>query len=279
MDAEIYYFSGTGNSLAVAEAISKRTNGKLLPIAAQIGKDRIPVQADVIGIVFPVYYADVPPLVKRFLERIENIQDKFVFSVCTYGGGVGDSIQTVRRIIGSRSGELSAAFGVHMPQNAFHKPWENCKKIYRRSRKKLDIISKRILLGKSGMLLSDKLRIFMLLPIHFAIRPMYTKSLKKLAGTRENLSVDEMIHRLDKSFRTTEQCTGCGVCSEICPVENIRMQGDQPVWLKQCENCLACYNWCPEQAIQNDIAQNGYHYRHPDVKTNDIIKQKAAEEY
>ena len=278
LDAEIFYFSGTGNSLVAAKGLSERTNSKLVPIVAQMGKARIPVRADVIGIVFPVYYADVPPLVKKFLGKLESIQGKYVFSVCTYGGGIGDSVHTIRRIIRSRSGELSAAFGLHMPQNAFHKPWESRQRIYRRSRNKLDIISKSILLKRSGMLFSDRLWGSILLPIHRAIRPMYKNSLKKLVGTEENLQVDELIHLLDKSFRINEKCTGCGICAKICPVENIRLVNNHPVWLKHCENCLACYNWCPEQAIQNDVAQNGYRYRHPDVKTIDIMKQKVSEE-
>jgi len=46
--------------------------------------------------------------------------------------------------------------------------------------------------------------------------------------------------------------------------------------LHGCENCLACYNWCPTNAIHGGIAKSGYRYRHPDVRTRDIPGQTES---
>lgn len=54
---EVYYFSGTGNSLAVARGIADNTNGKLISIVSIIENERIISNADVIGIIFPVYHS------------------------------------------------------------------------------------------------------------------------------------------------------------------------------------------------------------------------------
>ncbi len=41
MSVDVYYFSGTGNSLAVARDIAEKTNGKLISIPSVMSKDRI----------------------------------------------------------------------------------------------------------------------------------------------------------------------------------------------------------------------------------------------
>ncbi len=68
MNSEIYYFTGTGNSLAVARDIALKTDGKLIPIPSVIDKDIIKTETDAIGIVFPTYYepyGGVPLIVRR----------------------------------------------------------------------------------------------------------------------------------------------------------------------------------------------------------------------
>lgn len=41
MIAEIYYFSGTGNSLTVAKDITEKTEGILIPVASLLDKKRL----------------------------------------------------------------------------------------------------------------------------------------------------------------------------------------------------------------------------------------------
>ena len=238
MSVEIYYFSGTGNSLIVARDIAEKTNAKLIPIASQIGKKVIITNADVIGIVFPVYYGDTPLIVKKFAEKLNNISNKYLFAVCTYGGGIGDSLRTLSRIIHSRGGELSAKYGVHMPQNAFYKSWENHEKIFRKWKKKLEIISKNVNVQKKGMLFNDFLLNLILFPFHKIVEPMSKRGLANLSDSSSHMPIEELIHRADRSYSTNEKCNGCGICSEVCPVNNIRIISNKPVWLNHCENSL-----------------------------------------
>jgi ferredoxin len=274
MSVEVYYFSGTGNSLIVARDIAEKIEANLIPIASQIDKEIITTDADIIGIVFPVYYGDIPLIIKRFAEKLDNISNKYIFAVCTYGGGTGDSLRTLSRIIRSRGGELSAQYGVHMPQNAFYKFWEIHEKLYKKWEKKLEIINMNMIYQKKGILLSDLLLNLILFPINKVFGLMTKRGLAALSGSSSDMPIEELIPLVDRSFSTNEKCNGCGICVEVCPVANIKITDNNPVWLNHCENCIACYNWCPNKAIQNGIAQKGYYYRHPDVKISDMIIHK-----
>lgn len=51
---EIYYFSGTGNSLAVARNIAEKTKANLISISSAMQDGETRLTTDSIGIVFPV---------------------------------------------------------------------------------------------------------------------------------------------------------------------------------------------------------------------------------
>jgi ferredoxin len=81
---------------------------------------------------------------------------------------------------------------------------------------------------------------------------------------------------LDKQFTVDANCNGCGVCGQVCPVNNIKMSEGRPEWQHHCEQCFACLHWCPAAAIQYGKHTAGRtRYHHPDVKIQDIIKQKG----
>jgi hypothetical protein len=114
-----YYFTATGNSLAVARDIAVQTKGDLVPIASLADRGSIDPGAEVIGIVFPVYYASlgasgIPLIVERFARRLENIGSSYLFAVYTHGGVPGATLGNLARIVASRGGALAAGFSVHM---------------------------------------------------------------------------------------------------------------------------------------------------------------------
>ncbi len=47
-----------------------------------------------------------------------------------------------------------------------------------------------------------------------------------------------------------EQCTGCGVCENICPREAITVDGTAQIDYDKCTICGRCAKECPTQAIE-----------------------------
>ncbi len=277
MPSVIYWFSGTGNSLSVAKAIAEETGAALIPIASVMNKDVITPDADAVGIVFPVYYAGLPAIIAQFVSKLEGIRDKYIFAVCTYGGGPGNSMKALGRLIESKGGRLSAVFGLHMPQNAFKKPWENAPKVLAEGAKTSRWIALKINAGKQA----DRPCHPFWRPFQFIIYSLVQAALKKglaaHSGSSPDLDMDELIHRVDQTFTVSEACNACGTCAQLCPVRNIEMADGKPAWLHRCENCLACYDWCPRKAIRSGIVQQDHFYRHPEVHLSDISVQSAEQ--
>jgi len=195
MNLEIYYFSGTGNSLVVARDIAEKMGGNLIAIPSLMDKKNITTDADMIGIVFPVYYlgtVNIPLVVQRFVMKLDEISTKYIFAVCTFGGGAGSTLTILDEQLKKRGGQLASGFGVQMPQNAFKKPFENKTKLYNNwKEKKLPFIYEHIK-AKDGWFDTDGLFIGLIvaviermMKVDFLNRSSL-KSMKKTARLQED---------------------------------------------------------------------------------------------
>jgi ferredoxin len=287
MDPEIYYFSGTGNSLAVARDIAEKLNGRPVPIPTLMKSDAIEPSSDKIGIVFPVYYGGLPNIISRFSENLSGLEGKYIFGVATFGDSPGWALKDLSKIIKDRGGDLAAGFGVRLPYNYLFPasfsikkmavivklrilPDEKQKEMFDAWPEKLSEILEAVKSEKRGILETSGAAIF-----EFVGHTGIYKSLwLKIADYREHVkgSFRESIRFMDTGFHTGKECTSCGICSEICPVSGIKMTGGRPVWQHKCEQCFACIQWCPAKAIRfGDWPDDGKRYHHPDVKLSEMM--------
>lgn len=263
MNTEIYYFSGTGNSLVVARDIAEKINGKLISIPSVMAEDNIKTDAGVFGIVCPTYYMRMPGIVERFIAKLTNLQQKYIFVIVTMGGIAGGILERFSEKVSQRGGDLAAGFVVRMPANyidaASPPPLFLQKRMFRAWEKKADKIAECVLQGMAGG--REKFNPLMTF--------LFSKSIDKqyLGG---GLNPD-----IDRNFRADDKCNGCGICVKVCPVGNIEMADDKPAWRHHCEKCLACIQWCPRQSIQfKDVTLKRKRYHHPDVKLSDMLKRR-----
>lgn len=232
MTSEIYYFSGTGNSLTVARDIAARLEGKLIPVVSLINQEKIQTDADIMGIVFPVHNVvngGVPPVIRGFLQRLEIIGPKYIFAVCTCGAGSGEALANVGKIIRSRGGKLAAGFTVKMPFNCppFTKS-EDQEKRFLEWRNKLGRICDLVISQKEGRIeTAGALLKILTYPIGFIPRRLILNNYRKLAEASE-LSFDEAVLLIDRSHFSDDRCNGCGICAKVCPVNNIEIAEKDP---------------------------------------------------
>lgn len=269
----LYYFTGTGNSLYAAREIGKRLNGKLVSIASQMDFERIDTEADIIGIIFPVYNSmndGLPLIVIKFAKKLVNLQSKYIFAVCTSGSGMTPSNESLSHWISAQGGKLSAFFTLKMPFNI--KPVPNVTKqmaLFESALKKIETISTTVQEKKDvGYGIPSAVKLITA-PLGALMRSFFITKMRKQTNSPNARSFYELTPLMDKCFFIDEKCDGCTICSKICPVKNIEIINDKPLWKHHCETCLACFHWCPKEAIHSSYSNIRYH--HPEVKLSDMI--------
>lgn len=255
MNTALFWFSGTGNSLWAARQLAEALEGETELKRIEKGKPAGPLDGfDRVGLVFPVYIWGMPHLVRDFVPGLAG--HDYVFSVATCAGDPAGTQLEVRRVLKRAGGRLAAGFNLVLPSNYI--PWGGTPKDqheerFQASQKKIKTIAKAVAAGE---------------------RPPLERSNWLRCLTR-SIFVRFMAYRLmpgfDADFHVDETCNGCGSCARMCPVDNIAMEGGKPTWQHHCEQCFACLNLCPKQALQYGKNTAGVpRYRHPDVNASDL---------
>ena len=265
MKTIIYYFTGTGNSLAAAKKIAAALGDtEVVPIATfrdTVG--RITPDADRVGIVCPVYFSGLPVMVTAFAKRLDTAAAGYVFAVVTHGGGGGAAaLRQFDGILKDKAGRgLDAGFAVSMPGNyiLMYEPpaGEKRDRLLAAADAEFEAIAAQVRKG-------ERLKLPYAPQTALIKAVMYPRFLARVHGD-------------DRKFTVDERCTSCGTCAAVCPAGNIDMGDGRPVWNHRCELCCGCIHLCPAKAIQAGKDTEGWgRYRHPDVTVADMENQRGA---
>jgi len=263
MKTIIYYFTGTGNSLAAARRICGHLGDCELVSIASLAKTTGEIQpgVDRVGIVSPVYDFGLPSIVAEFVRRLDLSSAGYCFAVLTMGGFGGSAVHQVDDLVVAHTRRhLDAAFAVRMVGNfvPLYDPPKGAK------REKL--------LAEADMRLSE---ISTSIDKGLIVRPgiaLLTRLIKRFIYD----GFIRTIHETDKNFFADEKCTSCGTCAAVCPVKNIDMVEEKPVWKHHCELCCACIHFCPAEAIQyGPKTKKRGRYKNPSVTIMDMKKQRG----
>lgn len=261
MKTEIYYFTGTGNTLAIAKELAKKIKGtKLIPMAKVVRK-KIEITADNFGIVFPVYAWGAPLMVVDFLNKLKIKKSNYNFAVTNFAGTPGATLSQIAKLLKKKGHKLSAGFAIKMPGNYI--PMYDPAKLYNNSKlNNLYNTMKQRINSIAGYVNQQKK--YKIEKSNFLINLLTSGFLYKIS----------MPHfaDMDRKFWVNEDCNSCKICYKVCPSNNIKMVNKLPEWQHKCEQCFACLHWCPKQAIQyGQKSETKSRYHHPDVKVKELF--------
>lgn len=258
----IFYFTGTGNSMWIAERLGNLLNQPAKNIAAFREAPEVTPNDDIIGFVFPTYMNDLPWIAKEFLLKLKIPQDAYCFGIMTSNHGKsGRAFKSMNQGLAASGAALSAAFDIKMPGNCIPSTEEENRQ--------------RLMMAPA--LIEEICRAVQERTVNFR---MDSKKPSADFVKKSYLYGDHSLKRftLLKKFSCTENCNGCGICAEVCPMDNIKIAGKEAIHGKDCAACYACLHWCPEHAVLPVLPtlKKRKQYTHPEVSLEELIKSKTG---
>ncbi len=260
---KLYYHTGTGNSLKIAKDIgSKLGDHELISIAKlSKGNGKVVIEGDIIGFIFPVYFARPPVFLQEFIEKADFRDITYLFAVANGGGLFGKALKILEKVFNGKGITVDAGFIIGMP--GIHPKIASMQKKtpeehYKKEAVRVDEIVK-IVDGQVPHKVETNFGLLGTIFSYLAFRTPYKLS---------------KAHMLDKDLWVDDKCDNCGICEDVCPVDNIKFSKSKspgPTWQHHCINCLACYHHCPQEAIQLGKEKQMKRYRHPEIELEEII--------
>jgi len=234
----IFYFTATGNSLAVA----KHIGGTLISIPQVVDSDNLHYKDDAIGIVFPIYWWNLPVMVRRFLDKA-NFEADYTFAIGTYGNVTG---AVMTRFKGFDYTNCLRMVDNYIPVFDMGAETEKLPK------KRVDEYTAKIVAD-----INDRK--------HMNVKANFiTKAMTAIFGR---------IFKPDKNARkyiVNDKCNNCGVCTQVCLAKNIAVT-DKVSFNDCCEGCLACLHHCPQNALHVKSEKSDKRWRNPEISLKEII--------
>lgn len=237
----VLYFTGTGNCLYVARQLAGK-EGEILSIPQLMRKKQFEIEADEIGLVYPIYGHMPPYMVREFIKKAQ-LKAEYKFAVLTYGmrkcnaveiwdgisrkaGNVFDYIGTIIMVdnwLPNFDMNEQMKIDKHIPEN----------------------------LAKITSDLSNRCRWHE--PVTQEEREQH-EGFMSLSGLDPEVG---FLMKADRSFRVTDDCIHCGICTYVCPRGNYQLTGQGVKMQGDCEFCFACIQNCPQRAIQFKKNEDG----------------------
>ena len=261
----IYVYSSTGTSLSIAKNISDNLENaeiKLIPsLLKNSSNSGIKAESETVGFIFPNYFGGIPAIVTEFIKILDLENAKYIFAVVPAGGGQGYSLKFLEKELAKKGKKLNYgkyAAGISNYITGWYysliiKTGKKRTKIV----KKLEEVSKKIstdIICQKNEVEKSKLIVYM---VNLILTP------KKIR---------EDTRPWDKEFSVSENCIGCRICEKICQIKNIKIENNKPSFQHNCQRCMACIQYCPQNAIGiNGKPLNKPRSFHPDYPAAKII--------
>jgi len=252
VNALVAYFSQTGNTRKVAEAVGRGLSVagcnpvQVRPIE-EVGPDAWN-DCDLFALGTPVFYYKEPDNVRAFLRRLAPRSPMPAFTFLTHGGNPTNTLGRLQRLLRPKGGRVLGSFEC---------PGYDTYSIYLKSfrqwgRPSADDLAEADAFGREAARLAERFR---------AGEPVAEASYPFVGGRTFRLSIlcrrpilDWLFPRLDLN---RDLCIRCGACARRCPTANIVLDppGGTFPWPRFADRCIRCYlceRVCPTNAIRCD---------------------------
>jgi Pyruvate/2-oxoacid:ferredoxin oxidoreductase delta subunit len=249
----VYYFSGTGNAKSSAQWIGKYAsesglNARIVNIDRfqEVTRLEMPEGTTLTGICYPAHGFNAPPIVYRFIRKMEKGRGNRIFLLNTRAGmklskvflpGLsGLALLWPALLLMLKGYRIVDLRPVDLPSNwiSLHPGLKKkvVDSIFEKWEKKTRTFSQKLIKGQRMF------PNFISLPFDLAVSPL---SIGYYYFGR---------YMLAKTYIATSACTSCNICEKRCPTHSIRMIHGRPYWKFTCESCMRCMNICPHRAIE-----------------------------
>lgn len=242
---DIYYFSGTGNTLLVVNEVAKalQQHGKEVNLYKITNSDPTTINLKhVIGLAFPVAVFSTYPFVWDFINKLPHTNGTEIFMLDSLAGFSGGIVGPLKKVLHKKGYETIGAYEFIMPGNygkAIPSPTKIRKKIAKMQTKAAKF-AELLIAGKTHWYripwLSDLVRLL-------------SRSNKPWQSMSKNITINKNL------------CNKCGICARLCPTKCIKMR-DYPEKQDGCVACMRCVAFCPQNAILYKSKQTRYNASH-----------------
>ena len=244
----ILYFSATGNSEYIAKYIGYLNNDEVINITDYLKQNKeMNFHSNTpYLVVCPIYLSTIPSIIFKALitAKLEGNKNIYFIMTCA-GSGTSAAAVSLKKIAKKLNMNYRGVEHLSMPQDylIFFKvsnEQANNEKM-NKALERVPNLAKAIKENKDFN--KDKVGL------------MHKLSIKPVEVIFNGLCIKP------KKFYSTKECIGCGLCSKLCPLNNIKIINNKPIWGKKCIHCTACINHCPKQAIEygkKTIEKNRY---------------------
>ncbi len=239
-ESDIYVFSGTGNTLTIAKKISEVFNAGGIKTVVHRIEAVEPAEINLnstVGIGTTVACWNTYPMVKKWIKSLPKADGTEVFLFDSMGDSSLRMLASVGKELEKKGYKIIGSKNFVMPNNFL---------LVEPEEKKQEKLNKTIPLVEefASSIISDKADIVKGGPIYslfFAVTSLLVNTWRwKLSQKMFGFKIDEKL------------CTKCGLCAQICPKNNISING-LPVFNGMCEICLRCVSFCPAKAISSRL--------------------------
>ncbi len=263
----IYYYSGTGNSLSVARQVAEKLGDTdLLSIYNLRDDEKVPEKYVRVGICTSTCFSEPPRIVKDICEKMEILRSQKIFIISTCGASDGVVRYDLKMIMQPKTDYPIQTFMVKMPPNHIvgFDPFAD------------DVVA--------GMLESAKEETSKIaddIKSDAAPEELEEPNREELFSVsrkfNEHLGVDR--DSREGGFYTTDACNKCGICEKLCRCGNLTLTEEGVEWGHDCQQCMACIQWCPQMAIRHpNVPEERKHYHNPDITLDDMLKSEFIDD-